>query len=327
MKIVGLDVGYGFVKATDGKVGYSFPSVVGEGNPQSGELSFNMKAHRGAVDDLQVAYNDTLYYLGKSAIRHSNYLFRNLSIARDFGQDFEILFFGTLALFCDKAENVFKVVTGLPPDRMHLAGELEERLRGERQIARVRGGRMDKVRIILDSITIVPQPLGTYWAEFMYGDSAREGRVGIIDIGFGTSDLVAIQDDEYLPKKSRTINIGMSHAYRDISDAIYSKYGVIKEIHSLDESVIKKQLRVAGQSHDITPILEDAFKRLAGKLSVELHSTWLSSEFDSLLFTGGGSSAVSKYIMPQLPQSIQVTDHYTANSRGYFLWANRMWAD
>jgi plasmid segregation protein ParM len=29
-KIVGLDVGYGFVKITDGDFGYSFPSVVGD---------------------------------------------------------------------------------------------------------------------------------------------------------------------------------------------------------------------------------------------------------------------------------------------------------
>jgi hypothetical protein len=28
MKLIGLDVGYGFVKVTDGNLGYSFPSVI-----------------------------------------------------------------------------------------------------------------------------------------------------------------------------------------------------------------------------------------------------------------------------------------------------------
>ena len=31
-RYIGLDVGYGFVKVTDGDSGYAFPSVVGEGD-------------------------------------------------------------------------------------------------------------------------------------------------------------------------------------------------------------------------------------------------------------------------------------------------------
>ena len=329
MKLIGLDVGYGFVKATDGLGGFSFPSVVGDGNKSS--MSFRIsptKTRKSLVDNLQIEYNDKLYYIGAPAIRHSNYLSRDLSLGRDFGLEYEVLFCGALSLFCDEKENSFKVVTGLPPERMHLAGGLVNKMVGEHVMSVVDNGKKEQLKIIVEDLEVVPQPLGTYWAEYFEqdNDKARKGRVGILDIGFGTSDLIAIEDEEYLPTKSRTVNIGTSSAYKEISNTLFAKYGVMKEIHSLDEIVISKLVKISGESHDVTPILEEAFERLASKLFIELNSTWLVKDFDNLLFTGGGSHAVRKHLRPRLPHSTQIVEPFTANSRGYLMWANHKWA-
>jgi len=329
MKLIGLDVGYGFVKATDGLDGYSFPSVVGDGNKSGVSFRINSaKTKKRLVDNLQIAYNDKLYYIGTPAIRHSNYLSRDLSLSRDFGTEYEVLFYGALSLFCDQKENTFKVVTGLPPERMHLAGELAQKMLGERTISIVDNGRKEQIKITVLDIDVAPQPLGTYWAEFFEQDSekSRLGKVGILDIGFGTSDFIAIEDEEYLPMKSRTLNIGTSSAYKEISNTLFENYGVMKEIHSLDEIVISKTLRISGESQDVTPILEEAFERLASKLFIELNSAWRLKDFDSLLFTGGGSHAIRKHMRPRLPHSTQIVEPFTANSRGYLMWASHKWA-
>lgn len=52
MKLIGLDVGYGFVKVTDGNLGYSFPSIIGDSS--SGTIVLNFKKQQNILNDLGV---------------------------------------------------------------------------------------------------------------------------------------------------------------------------------------------------------------------------------------------------------------------------------
>jgi plasmid segregation protein ParM len=77
-RLIGLDVGYGFVKVTDGRAGYSFPSVVGEGHNKP---TFNVMSDQlSVVDDMKIGIDDELYFVGKSAIRHSKFAHRTSPI-------------------------------------------------------------------------------------------------------------------------------------------------------------------------------------------------------------------------------------------------------
>ncbi|MCG1011236.1 hypothetical protein JT739_01370 [Tepidanaerobacter sp. GT38] len=70
-QIIGIDVGYGFVKVTDGQIGYSFPSVVGEGHTKP---TFSTKIGPSpAIDNLKIGIGDRLFFVGKSAIKHSRF--------------------------------------------------------------------------------------------------------------------------------------------------------------------------------------------------------------------------------------------------------------
>ncbi|MFY9473978.1 MAG: hypothetical protein WBJ30_00220 [Tepidanaerobacteraceae bacterium] len=90
-QLIGIDVGYGFVKVTDGQVGYSFPSVVGEGHTKP---TFSMKIGTSpAIDQLRIGIGDRLFFVGKSAIKHSRFAYRDLSYTRSISDDLEILFF------------------------------------------------------------------------------------------------------------------------------------------------------------------------------------------------------------------------------------------
>lgn len=327
-QLIGIDVGYGFVKVTDGEAGYSFPSVVGEGHTKP---TFSTRMGQfSAIDHLKVGIGKRIYFVGKAAIRHSKFVYRDLSYNRSVGEDFEILFFSALSLFSGGASTEFNVVTGLPVERMHMAENLVRRIKGERTITLYRDGNSRDIQLNVRDVEIVPQPLGTYWSQFsgLWGQEAEslpEGRIGIVDIGFRTTDLAAIEDSEYIPEKSKSLSVGLATAYSEIGLSLASQYGLEKESYALDGIVIKRKINVAGESIDITDIVNDAFEKLATNILVEINSQWRVSDFDSIIISGGGGHAISQYLLPQLSQAKLVSDPITANCRGYLAWASRLW--
>ena len=208
MKLIGLDVGYGFVKVTDGNLGYSFPSIIGDSS--SGTIVLNFEKQQNILNNLRIEFEGKNYWIGKSSIKRSNYLYRDLSLTRDYGNDFEILFFGALSLFHSDYGNNFRVVTGLPPERMHLADKLINRVKGERTLSIYHDGKPKKIKINVLDVEVVPQPLGTYWSEFAtavdQGEVDALRRIAIVDIGFRTSDFAVIQDQEYISEKQDDTN-------------------------------------------------------------------------------------------------------------------------
>lgn len=327
-QVVGLDLGYGFVKVTDGDSGFVFPSVVGEGHNKP---IFRPEAQQAPdLNHLRVGLGDRVFFVGKAAIRHSRLPFRDLSPTRAEGTDFEVLLLAGLSLFCSGATNKFHVVTGVPPGHMHLAPLLAGTLKQQRRLTLYDRDQPREAEIEVDQIEVVPQPLGTFWSRAFdqWGQPVEarwEGRVGVLDVGFRTTDLAAVEDGEFVPEKSRTIAVGLATAYAEIAEHLLTRYGLERETHALDEAVITGKVRVAGREVDITDIRNQAFRALASKVLVEVQSTWRVLEFDRLLLSGGGGQALSGYLLPQLPHAELVPDPVTANCRGYLAWARRLW--
>lgn len=329
-RCMGIDIGYGFVKITDGQEGYVFPSVVGEGSPDAPPRMGLQAPAR--TDDLRMGLDGRICYIGNAAIRHARLAHRGLSATRTEGNNFKVLFLAALTLFCNQPLNSFAVVTGLPPGRMHLAEELARQVRGEHRVTRLTSAGPEEVVIRVDRLTVVPQPLGTYWSQVLDArgkvreeNRLLQGTTGIIDIGFRTSDLVTVVDGEYVHEQSRTIPVGLVTAYEEIAQALSATHGIERETYALDEAVIRGEVNVAGKRVDIAALRDRAFEQLATKLLVEVQSAWQVSTYDLLLLSGGGSHSLSRYLLPQLSQASVPTDPSTANSRGFLAWANRSW--
>ncbi|MDI6894434.1 MAG: ParM/StbA family protein [Bacillota bacterium] len=327
-QILGLDVGYGFVKVTDGERGYVFPSVVGEGHTKP--IFRTDLQQPSALNYLRIGLGNRVLFVGKAAIRHSRLPFRDLSPTRAERGDFEALLLAGLSLFCGGSANRLQVVTGVPPGHMHLAPVLSGALKQQRHLTVYDGDQPREVEIEIDQIEVVPQPLGTFWSQGLdpWGrpvEGRWEGRIGVLDVGFRTTDLAAIEDGEFIPEKSKTIAVGLATAYAEMADHLLARYGLERETHALDEAVITGKIKVAGREVDITDIRNQAFKELAAKALVELNSTWRVVEFDRLLVSGGGGQALSNYLLPHLSHGELVPDPVTANCKGYLAWARRLW--
>ena len=324
-RVIGLDMGYGFVKANDGRDGVRFPSVVGDGSG-GGPMSLGLQKP-DPTSDIRITVGGKTYFLGDLAIRHSRIAHRGLSATRAEGDDLRILFLGALSMFCRESMNDFSVVTGLPPGRMHLADDLVSRMRGDHTVTRHVGRNRQDLSIRLNNIEVVPQPLGTFWAEVLdgrgqlRGDSRLlEGRVGIIDVGFRTSDFATIVEGEYAPAWSRTVPLGISTGYDALSSALASQYGLERETYTLDQAVIDGEINVSGRRVDITDLRDQILGEVATKLMVEMQSLWQLTDYDAVLLTGGGAHVLERYLRPEVPQSVVVNDPVTANARGYVAW-------
>ncbi|MDB4895898.1 MAG: hypothetical protein JWN15_2160 [Firmicutes bacterium] len=330
-RCIGIDIGYGFVKITDGQEGYLFPSVVGDGSAQFlPPIGLQPPAQ---TEDMRVMIDGQIYFVGNLAIRHSRLAHRGLSATRVEGNDFKVLLLTALSLFCPQPLNSFSVVTGLPPGRMHLTEELLRQVKGEHRVVRLTAQGSEEVTIRIDRVAVVPQPLGAYWSQVLdprgkvrEGAALLQGRTGVIDVGFRTSDLVTIQDGEYVQEQSRTIPVGLVTAYEEVAGGLLAEHGVERETYALDESIIRGEIGLAGKRVDITALRERAFGQLATKLLVEVQSAWQVKDFDALLLVGGGGHSLARYLLPHLSQGAVPADPGTANSRGFAAWASRSWA-
>jgi len=328
-RCIGLDVGYGFVKVTDGDSGYAFPSVVGEGD-LTPELSTGYrKAQR--IADLRIGVDGQHYFVGKLAIRRSNLAYRGLSASRTEGDDLRILSLCGLSLFCSEPTNVFNVVTGLPTGRMHLRDTLTSQLVKNHSVSLLSNGKIREISIVIEKLDVVPQPLGTFWSETLdsWGQikNPMHGRVGILDVGFKTTDLVTIDDGDFVPERSHTLPVGFSNAYSDLSDYLITEYGLEKQSYTLDEAFINGTINIAGKTIDISDLRDKSYSTVATKIMVDLMSVWAIPEFHKIFITGGGGAALGSYILPSLVQGQIVNDAVTANSVGFLNWANRLWRD
>ncbi|HHY39125.1 MAG TPA: ParM/StbA family protein [Clostridia bacterium] len=324
-QLLGLDIGYGFVKATNGENGYVFPSVVGDASEK--QIYYSTIQQTDPLGNLRVRIDDRVFFVGKSAIRHSNLAFRALSTTRSEGTHMRVLSLSAVALFCDRSQNKFEVVTGLPPGRMHLAKYMVDQVKGIHRIGVYQNGTARDAEVDISSVEVVPQPLGTYWSQTLSGSEPAaehlEGRTGVIDIGYVTTDLAAIEDGEFVPGRSTTIKVGLADAYVDIASRLFREYGLEREPYTLDGAVIKGKVTVSGEEVDITPICNGAFERLATKVLVELMSVWRIQEFDRLYLSGGGGQSLSPYLLPHVPQGKLADDPITANCRGFWAWGKR----
>lgn len=325
-RCIGLDMGYGFIKIDDGREGHIFPSVVGEGDSGM-PMSLGMNQRSGS-SELRISYNGRSYLLGDHAIRHSRLAHRGLSPTRAEGDDLKILFLGSLSLYARETINNFFVVTGLPPGRMHMADDLVRQLRGDHEIVRYSGASRFGISMRIERIEVVPQPVGTYWAEVL-DDRGQlrpdhpllQGRVGIIDVGFRTSDFATVIDGDYSPGFCRTVPLGISFGYEEIAHELATQYGLEREQYALDEAIISGQVNVSGRPIDITDLRDRIFGDIGTKLLVEVRSLWQIQDFDHIIITGGGGRVLERYMRPELPQAYLANDSLTANARGYYAWS------
>lgn len=336
MEIIGIDIGFGFTKVTNGRQTLVCKSVLGEAT----ELQFQEQvfAGVGADDHLQVEIDGESWFVGELAERQSNVRFFTLDQAQFLAQFAKVL---ALAATAKMAAGFVPIslVTGLPIGyyRKHKE-ELTKILQGEHKVALIDpDGRAEERVLNINRVRVIPQPFGSLF-NLMLNDlgEATEKRmlrekIGIIDVGFRTSDYTISDKLRYSERGSRTTDSGIARAFTSIANKLREKSGVGVEIYRLYDAVERGSIKIRGRQYDLKPLTEQVFAQLAASIASEVDRLWADDwDIDAMVITGGGGAVIAPHLAPLLNGNVLPVDPNRDarlyNVQGYWKFGKNLWA-
>lgn len=327
---IGVDVGYGFVKATTGSNKYIFPSVVGEAR----EIRYKTDlTTNSTLKNLIIEVDNEQYFVGDLAIRQSDLMQSTISDKRINSIENRVLFLTAFALLDGIGTGIskFNLVTGLPVDEyLQYKDLLIDKLTKDHVIKLVNGTKNDNKLIQIERCKVIPQPFGTIFNKLLddYGNiqdkELASMNIGVIDIGFRTSDYAVANKLEFVDKLSSSTTTALSTAYRIISRKLKEVYDINKPIHQLEEIIRKRSFTYNGKDVDISDLVDKALSLTAGNIVSEINSLWPDIwEMDRIYITGGGGLALGDYFNEYLDNYIVVPGGQFSNVEGYLKAAKR----
>lgn len=322
----GIDVGFGFTKAASQERDFIFPSVIGEARPIRYESGLK---NENSINRLVLELEGTRYFLGDLASQQSDFLRSTLSKERLVSKESRIFFLAALGLINPEEMGIINLVTGLPVDEYVeyrdgimelLKGPHSFKINGESKILKV-----EKVRVI-------PQPFGTIFhhllneAGEMENQEYGEVQLGILDIGFRTSDFCVAHRLEFIDRLSSTSTTALKNAHDFVGRRLNEQFGINRSPYQLDQIMNSKKLAYKGQDYDISSLVEEAYALTAEKILSEMNSRWTDQwEMNQILITGGGGATLFEYLKGRIKNCQLAQQSQFSNVKGYLRVAQRSW--
>lgn len=338
MRVIGLDIGFGFTKVTDGRQYQIFKSVVGE----AAEAAFNntiagVAGHAG--EHRQITIGEESYFVGATAESGSRGRGFTLDQQQLLTRYARVLAAAAIAPIVPSGEPL-RVVTGLPISflRKHRDG-LAALLQARQSVTLTRAdGSTEEKQIHIEKVRVIPQPFGALF-HHMLNDNGKPAaqrfvteKLGIIDIGFRTADYAISDRTRYSERGSQSSDAGISLAYTAIANALTEQSGVQVELYRLYEAVERGSIKIKGKRYDLTGLTERAFRALATRVSNEVNRLWADDwDLDAVVLSGGGGAALLPYLQPLLEHELLPvaadTDPRLLNVQGYCKYGRHLWPE
>ncbi len=334
MSIIGIDIGFGYTKATDGTKETIFKSILGEAT----EIQFQDELFpRKKQEFLSISLDGKNYFVGDLAERQSNVRLFTLDQSQFIAQFARILALVSLGNLVENFENV-SVITGLPVGYYkQFKDALATSMLGEHKFSFFKGnGEEVEKNITVGKVRIIPQPYGSLLSIFLDEEGKVKNadffkqKIGVIDIGFRTTDYIVSDKLQYSERGSKTTDNGISKAFSIIANKLREKSGVNVEIFKLYDYLIKGSVKIKGKEYDLTGIREQVLQQLAAQIASDAERFWVDDwDMDSILISGGGGALLEKYLRPLLPSSTLVfnpaEDGRFFNVKGYLKYGKSIW--
>lgn len=316
-KCIGVDVGYGHMKVvTDSGEGLTrivLPSVVGNYEERTA-----MEGLRLSTLEL-VEIGSQKLLIGRSALKHSTRIFN----AREKGWIGSVAYLALMknAIQHSNPDSISIAITsGLPISHYKTdKGKLTNLIR---EVA--------KNEAITVKVKVIPQPLGSFFNLLFdeHGGVQDEGlvnsRIGILDIGFYTSDLLTIDNLEPVENQMASFENGVAGTLESIARDIEKAYDLRPDLHKTEEAIRKGSIRVFGVDHDIATIVKQRLSEFAAEIEARAKTVWKSAaDLDKAVLTGGGAALLKNHL-DLYRHAIVIDDAQFANAVGYYKYARRI---
>jgi plasmid segregation protein ParM len=324
---IGIDVGYGNTKvvSTNGSgvlSGKQFKSLVGK----KGLVNQSLAGFAATI--LEEEFEGVTYLLGASADQHSDHLITSRDKGWITTTAFKVLVQHAIKEAIDGKDTTGhnQIVTGLPVKYFNTDKETLAKV-----ITEIAGNLGLKV-----DVEVIYQPLGSYMNMILdegggVPDPASKfisGKVGILDVGYYTADLVTIENRTITESLSMSVENGISSAYEAIKKDIEGSPEFGHRPTSLleVENSVRSSYKISsfGEDLSIRDIASKRFQDLVSSLTSTAHTLWHNgANLDRIILTGGGAALLEPYW--KIYKHAQVVKAAgLANANGYCKYAARI---
>jgi plasmid segregation protein ParM len=335
MQVLGLDVGFGFTKATNGRETQVFKSVVGD----AAEATFSEQLLPGKYPlGRHLAVNGEMFYVGELAEQQSRGRGFTLDPTQFLAKYARTLAVSACAPLAD-ANVPVRIVTGLPISFFRKYKDTLTQLLQQRHVATLfkSSGEKEERALNVEKVRVVPQPFGSLF-NLMLNDLGKpvsqrfvQEKIGVIDVGFRTADYSISDRTRYSERGSQSTDSGISVAFTAVANALQEKSGVAIELYRLYDAVTRGTIKIKGKRYDITSPVKSAFTALATRIATEVNRLWSDDwDLDAIVVSGGGGPVLAPYLTPLLEGEVIPAaadqDARLNNVQGYYKYGQHLWA-
>lgn len=336
MDVLGIDIGFGFTKASNGKETVMFKSIYGE----SVDIQFRSDMGNSTfTSSLHVTIDDKSYFVGDFAEQQSNVRQFTLDQEKLLTDFVKILALTVAGKFSEK-EAALNVVSGLPVAYFKENNKrFAKLLTGQHNIVYHKADGTDvKRRVYIKKVRMMPQPLGSFF-NLLMDDKGKitnaeltRQKIGVVDIGFRTTDFTIFDNLRYIDRGSSTMDGGISKVFRVIASKLQEKTGINVELYRLYDAVEHGIIKMRGQEYDISKIRDQVYKQAAESIANDIDRLWADDwDIDAIVLSGGGSMQLAAHLQPLIAGNVlpmpKDVDSRLNNVSGYYKYGCYIWGE
>lgn len=330
---IGLDLGFGNIKAVAKNESILFPSVMG----QAREMRFGKETLTEKYPNEQITHDNSDFFVGKLAMNHLSKNHQRRLRGRtgrndEQGMDFRTLMMkATLAkLFPNELNGdviQVRIVTGLPVNHMGQSSLLKTALLGQHHV------QTDSTNFVADvnEVVVMPEPRGTMFA-FMLTDKGKinaeytANTTVVFNGGEVTNDVQFDREGEFIDDLSQSSETGHVLALNSLKQIYEERYGEEPTIAMLKEILHNKRIRVFGEWESFNSEVEQALKPVReGGLQLLADTIQAGTAVDSIIVSGGIAITSFDNIKGVYKQSIKSDNPLYDTAQGYYNYSQMKW--
>lgn len=326
---LGLDIGYGVVKAVTVERTLAFPSVCGHAR----NIRFQAEEIAAKYPGDQITDEEGQWFIGDLALtqlppgellRLRGRTANEATMGNVFRRRLAKAVLGKL-LAGNQDEQVIhvRIATGLPVNHMADAGGLRAALLGQH---RIKTSTTDVIANVTE-VMVMPQPYGTIYGALLTesGELNRAHtyfRTGVCDVGTYTVDLALDDNGEFVDAESGSVEGGVYLAQERISELLEQRYRQKMPFKLVEQTLRTGTFRAHGQTVEMQGEVEEALAPLRSATLNLMNEKWKSGTTVEVIYlVGGGADLVYEEIAAAYAQVVQVREAQFANARGYLQYA------
>jgi len=220
-----------------------------------------------------------------------------------------------------------KICTGLPVNMFYSGYTKNERFT-EKKVNNLKGRTVlpvngDESIEVIEHI-IIPECVAG-WFDYLIDDNGKKrdgvdmnAPIAVVDIGGNTTDVAAIVRKEVDLSRSGSIKCGVIHARNDIKKEILDAFDLDElSFSNLDMALSEGKIRIFGKTQDVSEIVTEVKLAIIGRIHRDIElKLGKASEFEKVIFIGGGSIVFDRHISNWFRNFHRVTKPSIANARG-----------